>query len=317
MIQVKVDMRKKKLVSYCLFAYNQEKFIKESIDGALNQTYSPLEIIISDDCSTDNTFEIIENTVKSYIGPHKIIVNKNKKNLGLGPHFSMVCSSISTGDYLVVTAGDDISLVNHVEVAVSYIEKNNNVNMVDFNADTIDETGKIIDSNYIDFESKYFSINDYINLAPIYSFAPGRIINRDLINYFNPISDNCPTEDSVLIVRSMLTGGFVRVNKTLLLYRRHSSNLSNPENLSKMSNSAIVSQYLSDVIFIYNAGIINDMLFNDLLHRLVLEIKLRNLRYSQYKNNFQKKCRILFSKILTANYSLNKYIKRMFASTGC
>ena len=48
----------KKLVSYCLFAFNQEKYINEAIKGALNQTYSPLEIIISDDCSTDLTFQI-------------------------------------------------------------------------------------------------------------------------------------------------------------------------------------------------------------------------------------------------------------------
>jgi glycosyltransferase involved in cell wall biosynthesis len=49
-----------------MFAYNHERFIAEAVRGALSQTYSPLEIIISDDCSTDRTFEIIQSEVAGY-----------------------------------------------------------------------------------------------------------------------------------------------------------------------------------------------------------------------------------------------------------
>jgi len=58
----------KPLVSICLFAYNQEKYIKEAIRGVLNQTYENLGIIISDDCSTDNTYVIIKEEVEKYKG---------------------------------------------------------------------------------------------------------------------------------------------------------------------------------------------------------------------------------------------------------
>ncbi|HUF60663.1 MAG TPA: glycosyltransferase, partial [Verrucomicrobiales bacterium] len=47
------------LVSFLLLAYNQEQYIHEAVEGAFSQTYSPLEIILSDDCSTDRTFEIM------------------------------------------------------------------------------------------------------------------------------------------------------------------------------------------------------------------------------------------------------------------
>ena len=47
------------LVTFALFAYNQEQYIREAIEGAFAQTYQPLEIILSDDCSTDRTFEIM------------------------------------------------------------------------------------------------------------------------------------------------------------------------------------------------------------------------------------------------------------------
>lgn len=49
------------LVTFALIAYDQERFIREAVEGAFSQTYSPLEIILSDDCSSDRTFEIIKD----------------------------------------------------------------------------------------------------------------------------------------------------------------------------------------------------------------------------------------------------------------
>ena len=65
------------LVSICIPSYNGEKWIREAIDSALAQTYKPLEIVIVDDASTDNTLEIIQ----SYRDP-RIRIEVNKKNLG-------------------------------------------------------------------------------------------------------------------------------------------------------------------------------------------------------------------------------------------
>jgi len=54
------------LISFVLLAYNQEAFIREAVQSALEQTYQPLEIILSDDFSKDDTFEIIKNMAASY-----------------------------------------------------------------------------------------------------------------------------------------------------------------------------------------------------------------------------------------------------------
>ena len=48
------------LVTFALFAYNQENYIRAAVEGAFAQTYQPLEIILSDDCSKDRTFEIMQ-----------------------------------------------------------------------------------------------------------------------------------------------------------------------------------------------------------------------------------------------------------------
>ena len=64
-------------VTFVLFAYNQEKYIREAVEGALSQTYGAMEIILSDDRSTDRTFEIMEEVVAEYTGIHEVILRKN------------------------------------------------------------------------------------------------------------------------------------------------------------------------------------------------------------------------------------------------
>jgi len=295
-------MKNNRLVSYCLFTYNQETYIKEAILAALNQTYSPLEIVISDDCSTDSTFQAVTRTVKEYKGPHRIVLNRNKKNLGLGGNFSKVCYSIATGDYLVTVAGDDISKKNHVEQAVFYMEKYDDVSMLDFNAEIINEEGVIVGNNPLTFERKKFSVDDYLKLKRVQSFAPGRIIKRNLLTAFNPISNDCPTEDSILVLRSLLKGGFYRINEQLVYYRKHNNSLSSKKSLANISNSKIVEQYRQDILHYYDCGLINKKQFRLFLGRVKLEYNLRELKYRECSNKAQLAKKIIFIKLLKMLY---------------
>ena len=111
------------LASLCVFFYNQESFVADAVAGALSQTYPNCEIILSDDCSTDNTFEAIQESVKGYKGPHNIIVNKNEVNMGLVPHNNKVLFSMANGDFIFLNGGDDISLPQRVNIGVSYFKK--------------------------------------------------------------------------------------------------------------------------------------------------------------------------------------------------
>ena len=70
-------MKNEFLVSIVLCTYNGEKYLEEQLNSIINQTYKNLEIIISDDCSTDNTDEIV-----SKYDDDRIIYLKNKKNSG-------------------------------------------------------------------------------------------------------------------------------------------------------------------------------------------------------------------------------------------
>ena len=96
------------LVTFALFAYNLEKYIRKAVEGAFAQSYEPMEIILSDDCSTDRTFEIMQEMARTYSGTKKNVVRQTHSNMGTFLHVVDV-ASIAQGGLIVLAAGDDIS----------------------------------------------------------------------------------------------------------------------------------------------------------------------------------------------------------------
>ena len=72
-----INDRERPLVTLALFAYNQEDYVDEAIMAAFAQTYQPLEIILSDDYSSDRTFEVMQEMAREYQGPHEVFVQCN------------------------------------------------------------------------------------------------------------------------------------------------------------------------------------------------------------------------------------------------
>jgi len=93
------------VISICTLTYNHEKFISKAIESALEQKCSyKIEMIISDDCSTDNTVEIIKEYAAKYPGIIKPIFNA--KNLGPKKN-NVQCLTACTGKYIAGLEGDD------------------------------------------------------------------------------------------------------------------------------------------------------------------------------------------------------------------
>src|SRR5208337_387457 len=109
------DQQDKPLLTFALVGYNQERFIREAVEGAFAQTYSPLEIILSDDCSSDRTFDIMREMAAAYRGPHRVVLNRNAVNTGFGGHINRVMELVH-GELVLIAAGDDISLPGRAEV---------------------------------------------------------------------------------------------------------------------------------------------------------------------------------------------------------
>ena len=111
------------LVSVLMPVYNVEKFLREAIDSILNQTYKNIELIIIDDCSTDNSRDII----KSY-SDSRIRAYFNDENLQQ-PRTRNKAIKLANGKYIANMDSDDISLPNRIEEQVKFMESNKDIDI--------------------------------------------------------------------------------------------------------------------------------------------------------------------------------------------
>ena len=113
----------KPLVSICCISYNHEKFISQCLDGFIIQKVDfPFEIVISDDCSTDNTKKIIDSYLLKYPTMFKDV--SPSKNLGSMKNFFHTLSKC-TGKYIAYCEGDDYWIdENKLQMQVDFLENN-------------------------------------------------------------------------------------------------------------------------------------------------------------------------------------------------
>jgi len=239
------------LVTFALFAYNQEQYIREAIEGAFAQTYEPLEIILSDDCSSDRTFEIMQEMAEAYRGPHQLFLNRNSVNLGLARHVNEALAS-ARGEIIVIAAGDDISRADRSDETVRILQANPDAVAVSFALQLIDASGQDLKrthhSSQTGKELAAYSLKD---LYARRGGSPGasRAIRQDVFARFGPLMPDCPTEDTPLLLRSLLMGRLLHSSRPAVRYRIHETNLSGIQNLKRMQEQAthITAQYLADL----------------------------------------------------------------------
>lgn len=108
-----------KKVSIVCPVYNCEKFVAKTIQSVLSQSYTNFDLIVVDDCSTDNTLSII----KSFFDPRiKLIINE--KNSGTA-YSRNVALNNADGDYVAFLDGDDIWLPDKLSKQIKFMESNN------------------------------------------------------------------------------------------------------------------------------------------------------------------------------------------------
>lgn len=213
------------LITFALLAYNQEKYIQDAVEGALKQTYTPLEIILSDDASTDSTYSIIEELTLPYIGSHQIIKLKNSENLGISKHINKI-SEIANGELIVLAAGDDISAPNRVERIVTYwIENKKQQDLIWSDVNLIDESGQFIKTIHSapSKSPEWQQIKEMVPAALGCAFA----VTKKLFSYYGPLNNDLVYEDRVLAFRGLCLGGLGYIPDALVNYRTHKTNIHN------------------------------------------------------------------------------------------
>lgn len=130
---------KNKLVSVIIPVYNVELYVEKAIRSIMNQTYKNLEIIVVDDCSTDNTYNIVKELQKK---DSRIHLYKNEVNSQIAASLNKAFFH-SSGEYIVRMDGDDISMPDRIEIMIEFLE-NNDYDLVGSSMTAIDANDNII-----------------------------------------------------------------------------------------------------------------------------------------------------------------------------
>lgn len=138
-------MEKQPLVSILIPNYNYGQYLNYCLDSVAKQTYKNLEVIIQDNASTDNSYEIIlEYQKKALHGEFgfPIYASLNRQNVGSDKNATL-CASRAVGKYFLFLSSDDALKPDYVERCVKIMEEHNEVSMVMVHRDEIDESGEI------------------------------------------------------------------------------------------------------------------------------------------------------------------------------
>ena len=113
-------MKQAAIVSIALCTYNGAKYLAEQLDTLVNQTYTSIEIIVVDDCSTDETFAILTNYASKY---PQFKIYQNEINLGLTANFERAVK-LCAGEFIAMCDQDDLWRPQKIELQVEAIKDN-------------------------------------------------------------------------------------------------------------------------------------------------------------------------------------------------
>lgn len=207
-------------LSFVVMAYNQERYIADAVAAAFAQDHPDLEIVLTDDCSTDGTFAIMQDMAAAYTGPHRIILNRNTPNLGLIGHVNHLFS-LATSDYLIYAAGDDISEPHRARAIAEVIARDRPL-LIHSNVTDMDEGGVPFSNQRERTRHDELEAKSLPELARAMSHTLGASCawHRDLLDRFGPITETGLYEDRVFLFRARLIGKVSYINDRLLRYRR-------------------------------------------------------------------------------------------------
>lgn len=213
---MKQKSKKTPLVSVLMPAFNAERYISESIESILSQTYKDYELIVLNDASTDKTGEVAKKYAKKYPNVHYY---ENTENQNIAESRNILVSK-ARGKYIAWQDADDISVPSRLELQVAYLDSHPKVGIVGGFLEFFDENGKKSIRKYAeDDDSLRKTIFRYSPVA-----QPTAMIRAKALRQAGPYGkDLSPAEDIDMSFRIGTKWEFANVQKILLQYRLHAS----------------------------------------------------------------------------------------------
>lgn len=232
-----------KKVSVAIATYNGAKYLSEQLDSIFAQTLLPDEVVVVDDCSTDNSWKILQD----YSSVYKIIkIYRNERNVGVTKTFERALS-ISSGDFIALADQDDYWLPNKLELLMANIDSHlliySDYLIVNENLDTLFDSSKKVLPYHDGSLSMFYLRCNVPGCATLYS--------RKLIDLALPFPDEIISHDHYLVVLAKFFGSIGYYNGSLLKYRQHANNVSGgiyKQNYAQMIDYFILHSKFCDTL---------------------------------------------------------------------
>lgn len=215
------------MISIAMATYNGGKYVQLQLDSILQQTLQDFEIIVCDDCSTDNTVEILQqNAAKD----PRIKVHRNETNLGFKNNFEKAMQ-LCSGEFIALCDQDDIWEKDHLETLLNLI---GNHDIACGDAHLIGSNGEDLGQNLSDRDFMEVAPNPGLDTAYRVFFnsscfqGASMLVRRDFLKTALPIPENVKYHDAWFAAISSFMNGLKFTFKIVTQHRRHETNASVP-----------------------------------------------------------------------------------------
>jgi hypothetical protein len=203
--------------SILLLTYEQGSCVHDALASLLAQDQDRVEIVVSDDCSSDGTWERLQQMASSYRGPKRLLLHRNDSNLGIVGNL-LAASQHASSELLFIAHGDDVSLPNRCSRCLEFRHAHGDRHDL-VAADAFDMTfdGHVLGIKQVDDLSAW-NAERWASERP-FVLGAAQLITRRLLES-TPLDPNLACEDQVLGFRAVMRGSGIRLPEPLIRHRR-------------------------------------------------------------------------------------------------
>jgi len=280
----------KPLLSIVMPAYNAQNYISKSINSVKYQTFKDWELIIIDDSSNDNTWEVM----KTFADDKRIKLFQNEKNYGHA-YTSNKGIHLSIGKYIAKMDADDIIFQNRFEKQIQFLNNNPNIDVV--GCGTIKTTHDLSILDVRSAPSDHDTITKYIRLNKNFIFGPNFIITDGTIvakaDWFKKWLYDPKikvAQDFDLMLRACSTSKYANISDPLYIYRRVGETSSfSKQTLGALTKLLSVLKYEKNIIvkFMASASCLLRPIFvilTEFHHQIFSNYKFGSKKFIEFQN---------------------------------
>lgn len=277
------------MINIVMATYNGEKFIREQLDSIFSQTFTDWRLIVSDDCSTDETVNIVREYQEAY--PNKILLIENQEPSGSAQNNFYRALKYATADYIMLSDQDDVWLPGKVEETFSVMKQLEEAYgkelplLVHTDLKVVDENLKVINSSIFDMQNMD-SGRCALNNLLVQNIVTGCtvMVNKNLLSFLEKTPKHSVMHDMWMALIASAFGEIGFLNKSTILYRQHGKNANGAKDVKSF-------KYFLDKIFNLkeaHQGLLNQYKqadeFKNILFEKLAENQLAMLKsYSEFE----------------------------------